>query len=429
MRVCVVGAGHIGLPTACILAEKGIEVIATDIDQDIVDNINQGKTTIEEPGLQELLETVHSSGKLSASTDVTGSVRESQAAIIIVPTPLTSEGPDMKFIEAATQSVADGLKKGTLVILESTVYPGTTEKIIRPLLEKSGLKADTDFYLAYSPERAIPTRTIEEIKNNPRVVGAIGKNSGKKAEEFYSSFIDGEISIVESPTIAEFVKLAENIFRDVNIALANELAMVSEKLGIDIQEVIKYANKHPRVELHKPGAGVGGHCIPKDPYFLINKAKDLGIETRLVSTARQINESMPAKVVSLVEEGLTQIDKKLPDSRVAVLGFAYKGDTGDFRITPAETIITSLRDKGAEVHIHDPFVKSNNGFTIETDLGAVLDGSDCVVVVTDHSEYRNLNIGELSKELRQPALVVDGRNILDRSDIEASGLTYKGIGK
>ena len=237
MRVCVVGAGHIGLPTACILAEKGIEVIATDIDQDIVDNINQGKTTIEEPGLQELLETVHSSGKLSASTDVTGSVRESQAAIIIVPTPLTSEGPDMKFIEAATQSVADGLKKGTLVILESTVYPGTTEKIIRPLLEKSGLKADTDFYLAYSPERAIPTRTIEEIKNNPRVVGAIGKNSGKKAEEFYSSFIDGEISIVESPTIAEFVKLAENIFRDVNIALANELAMVSEKLGIDIQHM------------------------------------------------------------------------------------------------------------------------------------------------------------------------------------------------
>jgi len=429
MSVCIVGAGHIGLPTACIIAEKGIDVVATDINPTIVDSINQGKTSIEEPGLKDLLAKVHSSGKLTASTDVTGTVKKSEAVIIIVPTPLTSEGPDMTFIKDATKAVSEGLQKGTLVILESTVYPGTTEKIIKPILEESGLKADSDFFLGYSPERAIPTRTIEEIKNNPRVVGAIGPKSGEKSSEFYSTFLNGEITIVETPTIAEFVKLAENIFRDVNIALANELAGVSEKLDIDIQKVIECANKHPRVNIHKPGAGVGGHCIPKDPYFMINKAKALGIETPLVTTARQINEQMPRKVVNLVEEGLKDLKKEISKSHIAVLGFAYKGDTSDFRITPAERIITGLQDKGAQVKIHDPYVKSNNGFKIESNLDSVLQDSDCLVLVTDHSQYRNLNIPALSKELRQPALVVDGRNILDRSKIESAGLTYKGIGK
>jgi len=429
MRVCVVGAGHIGLPTACIIAETGTEVVAADINESIVEGINSGQTPIEEPGLRELLKKVHASGKLTATTEVTESVRGSQAVIIIVPTPLTPEGPDMQFIESATKSVAEGLQKGTLVILESTVYPGTTKKIIRPLLESSGLRADEDFYLAYSPERAIPTRTIEEIRTNARVVGPIGPNSGKKAEEFYSTFIQGEIDVAESATIAEFVKLSENIFRDVNIALANELALVAGKLDINIEEITKFANKHPRVNLHRPGAGVGGHCIPKDPYFIINKAKDLGIETKLIATARDINAAMPQKVVSLVEEGLTEIDKNVSGATIAVLGFAYKGDTSDYRVTPAEAIISSLREKGAHVRIHDPFVKSVQGFDIEQDLPTVLTDSDCLVIVTDHSEYRNLNIGELSKQLSQPALVVDGRNLLDRSAVEQGGLSYRGIGK
>ena len=430
MKVCLVGAGHIGLPTACIIADKGYEVIATDIDQTIVDNINSGECHITENGLTDLLTKVHATGRLKASTDVIGSVRQSDVAIIIVPTPLTPTGPNMDAINTATKAVGKGLKKGMLVIMESTVYPGTTSSLIKETLEhESGLKADEDFYLAYSPERAIPTRTIEEIRTNNRIVGPVGKASGEKAKEFYSKVLDAEITVMDSSTTAEFVKIAENIYRDVNIALANEFASVAEKLNIDISQVIEAANKHPRVSIHKPGAGVGGHCIPKDPYFLINKAREMGISTPLIETARQINEKMPEKIVSLVEEGLSSINKKIEGSKISVLGFAYKGDTSDTRGTPSERIIKGLKGLGGDVHVHDSLAKSANGIKIETDLHKTLSSSDCIVLATDHSEYRNINIPDLAKEIHQPAIFIDGRNIFDRQAFEKAGIKYYGIGK
>ena len=430
MRVCVVGTGHIGLPTACVIAEAGFEVIAADINEKIVEAVNKGISPVKENGLDELLARVVRSKKLVASTDVTSSVKESTVILIIVPTPLQTDGPDISAIKSAGKAVARGLKKGDLVVLESTIYPEGTKKILRPILEEnSGMKAGIDFFLAYSPERALPTKSISEIRDNVRIVGGINPESGKKAVEFYSRFVTSEVADVGDSTTAEFIKISENVYRDVNIALANELALMAANIGIDIKNVIKHANKHPRVNIHEPGAGVGGHCIPKDPYFLINKAKENNLDLSLIKTARKINEKMPEYVVGMAEAALSKTNRDMNDSRVTVLGYAYKGDTADTRGTPTIQIANELRSLGAKVVLQDPYVRQDNGTAIEQDLMQSVTGSDCIVIVTDHSEYRNINIEELSKRMKKPGVVIDGRNILDPADVRSSGLIYYGIGR
>lgn len=424
------GAGHIGLPTACVIAESGFQVVAADINEKLVEAIKNGKSLIRENFLDALVAKVVREKKLTATTDVTSATKGSDVVLIIVPTPLGTAGPDLNAIKSAAKAVARGLRRGMLVVLESTIYPEGTKTILKPILEEnSSLRAGEDFYLAYSPERALPTRSLDEIKTNVRIVGGINGTSGKKAKEFYEKFVTAEVLDVGDSTTAEFVKISENVYRDVNIALANELALIAEKLGVDIQKVIDAANRHPRVKIHVPGAGVGGHCIPKDPYFFINKAMEKGIEVRLIKTAREINESMPEHVVDLAERALEKSGKNPADSKIAILGYAYKGDTSDIRGTPAERIVGELKALGFKISIHDPYVNYSNGTKIDSNMESVIAGSDCVVVVTDHSEYRNINIPELAKKMRKPGIVIDGRNIFDPDSVRKAGLIYCGIGR
>jgi len=428
LNVCVVGAGHIGLPTASIIADHGFNVIAADVNEHIVDCINKGEAHMREQGIEKLVQRVVKSGALKATTDVGKAASNADVILIIVPTPLEADGPNLRHVLEAAEVVAKHLKKGALVILESTVYPGATKNILCPLIEKYAGKVGEDFYLAYSPERAIPTRSLKEITGNVRIVGGVDEASSLKAEEFYSQFVNEVVNVHDSNT-AEFIKICENVYRDVNIALANEIALIAGKMDIDVKKVIKAANKHPRVNLHVPGAGVGGHCIPKDPYFLINKGKDLGLPMNLIRAARGVNEKMPEHVVELVEEGLEHVGKTIEESKVAVLGFAYKGDTSDIRGAPSEEIIKRLKKMGCTVKIQDPYVNHSNGIKIQQEVFDVVNECDCIVLVTDHSDYRNINIEKLAKIMKKPAVFIDGRNFMDEDKLEKAGFEYYGVGR
>jgi len=424
----VVGLGYVGLPTAALFADAGYEVRGADLNPEIIEKVNQGASPICEKGMKELIARTVSEGKLRGTTDTEEVVREGDVVFIIVQTPIDGgRMPDLGALESACRSVSRGLSKGKLIVVESTMPPGTMNGLIRPVLEESGLIAGRDFYLAYSPERAIPTKTLEEMRKNSRIVGGVEEKSSRLAAMLYSKVTTGGVIEAELNAV-EMAKLIENTYRDVNIALSNEIAVLCEKLGVDALEAIELANLHPRVNLHAPGPGVGGHCLPKDPYFLIGKAKELGIELRVISGARETNESMPGHVLKVVEGSLKSVEKELHSSKVSILGITYKGDTDDTRGTPAEHVIRELMGCGCEIHSHDPYAKHDFGGKFSNDFREVVKGSDCVVIMTDHEEYRRLDITELSGLMRKPGVLVDARRLLNPEEVELEGISYFGIG-
>lgn len=427
-RIAVLGLGYVGLPTAALIAERGFKVVGLDLKKEVVDGVNSGKIMVREPGLPALVRRVVEDGFLRATLAPSEALSDRDVVLVIVQTPLKKDKtPDLGPLTKACGEVAKHIKNGTLVVIESTLPPGAMQDVIRPVLESQGHRAGMDFYLAYSPERAIPTRTLIEIKRNPRLIGGLDRKSAEAAREFYSTFVEGELFLEDMKTV-EMVKLIENTYRDVNIALANEIARLCEGIGVDAIRAIELANKHPRVHIHRPGAGVGGHCIPKDPYFLIHKASGMGMRLEVIEAARKVNEAMPLHVVSLVEKALKTVNKRLEDSKIAVLGVAYKGDTDDVRGTPAEAIIKKLMVSKAFVHSHDPFVKQDFGGRFSNNLEEVLESSDCVVVVTDHSLYKTMDPQELAKNLDTPCVLVDARRILNPGEVERQGLIYFGVG-
>lgn len=427
-KVGVIGLGYVGLPMAAVLAQRGYTVLGGDISSAVVEKIDCGQSPIGEEGLQSLVSRAVTAGKLRATLDTGKVVREGDVVIVVVQTPIDEEKkPDLSFLKKALETVAENLSRGKLVVIESTIPPGTTRDVVIPLLQKSGLVAGEDFFLAYSPERAIPTRTLEEIQKNDRVVGGVNEESASLARELYLSVTSGEVFITDIAT-AEVVKVIENTYRDVNIALANEIALLCEKLGVDAMEAITLANRHPRVNLHLPGAGVGGHCVPKDPYFLISRAEELGIELKVISSARKVNEAMPQHVLKIIEKALKGVNKRVEDSKVAVLGIAYKGNTDDVRGAPSKAVIEGLRKASCDVFSHDPFVTQDFGGGFSNDLEEAARDADCLVILTDHDIYKNLDLKRLSKILKKPGVVVDGRRILDPSKAEGEGLRYFGIG-
>jgi UDP-N-acetyl-D-mannosaminuronic acid dehydrogenase len=367
-------------------------------------------------------------GKLSATLDGVEAVKASDVIIVVVQTPIHEDkSPDLSILESALGTVSKGLKMGHLVIIESTIPPGTTRDLIIPILETSGLKAGRDFFLAYTPERAIPTRTLQEIQTNSRIIGGINDESAGLAKSLYSRLTTGDIMAGDIPTV-EVVKVIENTFRDVNIALANEIALFCEGVGVDALKAIEMANKHPRVNLHMPGPGVGGHCIPKDPYFLMGKARELGMELRLITAPRRLNESMPQHVLDKIERSLKSMGKSLEESKVAVLGIAYKGNTDDTRSTPSEKVVKALIKASGDVFSHDPLVTHDFGGKFSNDIHEVVEGADCVVIMTDHDEYRQLDLKEIQKHLKQPCVIVDGRRLLDPEEVKDLGMGYTGVG-
>ena len=401
-KVAIVGAGYVGLPLAQVFAEAGNDVLLVDVERRVVDGINRGESHIEDVP-SEALEPLVEKGLVRASSRY-DDLRDADAILIALATPLTKQRePDLSIVTAAVRDIAERLQKGQLVVLESTTYPGTTREIVQPLLEEiSGLKAGDDFYLAFSPERVDPGNEHWSTKTVPKIVGGIDEESTRRAAELYDSVVD-TVHAVSSPEAAELTKLLENIFRSVNIALVNELAQLCERMGIDVWEVVDAAATKPFGFMSfKPGPGLGGHCIPVDPFYLTWKAREYGFYTEFIELAGKVNEGMPYHCRSLISQALNHgAHKSLSGSKVLVLGVAYKSDISDVRESPALKVMQLLENAGADVSYHDPHVPSLNGkSSVPLEPGAY----DCVAILTAHSSIDHAQV------VREANVVVDFRN-------------------
>ena len=413
-KICVLGLGYIGLPTASILATNGFRVVGVDVDPKIVDVINKGQIHINEPGLKTVVYAAVKSGNMLAKL----LPEQADVFIIAVPTPINGDNTaDLTYVTHATESVLPFLRKGNLVILESTCPPRTTEDILVPILEKSGYKIGEEIFLAHCPERVLPGNILHEFVSNDRIIGGINAASADRAKEIYEKVVQGNLLLTDA-TSAEMAKLMENTFRDVNIALANEVCKIAYELKLDALEIIKLANLHPRVNLHQPGPGVGGHCLAVDPWFIVEKSSN----AKLIQLSREINNSMPHFVVGLVKKMLEQI----PDPKVTVLGVTYKGNVDDIRESPATEIIRELRTENIELGIYDPYVK-NYEFEL-SNLEDAFVASDLVLVLADHKEYKYLSAEELGRLMRSKRLF-DARNCLNHEKWRESGFTVDVLGK
>jgi UDP-N-acetyl-D-glucosamine dehydrogenase len=400
--VAIVGAGYVGVPLACTFATAGRSVLLVDVLPKVVDALNRGESHIEDVP-SDLLAPLVADGRLAATNDY-DALRGADAILIALPTPLSKQRePDLSIVLAATQEIAKRLREGQLVVLESTTYPGTTREKLLPILESTGLKAGEDFNLAFSPERVDPG-SLWDVKEVPKVVGGITEECSRRAAELYGTAI-GTVHTVSSPEAAELTKLLENIFRSVNIALVNELAQLCDRMGIDVWEVVDAAATKPFGFMSfKPGPGLGGHCIPVDPFYLTWKAREFGFTTEFIELAGKVNEAMPYYCRSLISQALNhKKQKSMSGSQILVLGVAYKPDIGDVRESPALKLIELLRNAGANVAYHDPHVPSVPDLGLES---VPLDPAryDCVTIVTDHSSI------DYSALIDQAELVVDLRN-------------------
>lgn len=413
-KICILGLGYIGLPTASIFATNGFDVLGVDTNPRVVETIKRGGIHIQEPGLHTIVQAAVMSGRLRAASEA----EPADVFIIAVPTPVTGDKrADMTYVRDAARMLVPFIRKGNLVILESTSPPGTCEKLLKPVLEDSGLKAGPDFGLAHCPERVIPGRTVRELIQNDRIIGGIDRESAQSAARLYKVFVEGNIHLTDCTT-AEMVKLMENTFRDVNIALANELAMICQDMGISAWEVAKLANLHPRVNIHLPGPGVGGHCIAVDPWFIVEKQPALA---RIIRLCREINDGMPDHVART----LRSILDGLSSPKVTILGVSYKGNIDDVRATPALSVIRELKQLDIDFSIYDPHVRD---FEHElSSLQEALAGSDCILLLADHDEFKFLYPEELGKLMRT-RIVFDTRNALDHDLWGSCGFAVHRLG-
>ena len=404
--MAIIGAGYVGMPLARVFADAGKVVLLVDVDREVVDGINRGVSHIPDV-TSGALKPLVDSGRVSATTDY-DALKEVDAILIALPTPLSSQRePDLSIVKGAVAEIAPRLRKGQLVVLESTTYPGTTRECLQPILERSGLKAGEDFHLAFSPERVDPGRADWTTKNTPKVVGGLTPACTERAAEFYGAAVDTVVPL-SSPDTAELTKLLENIFRSVNIALVNELAQLCERMDLDVWEVIEAAETKPFGFMSfKPGPGLGGHCIPIDPFYLTWKAREYDFYTEFIDLAGKVNANMPYFCRSLISQALNHgAQKSLKGSRILVLGVAYKADIDDVRESPAEKIVGLLQKAGADVAYHDPHVAEFDGMR---SVDYAPESYDCVVIVTAHSsiDYDDL--------VDRAQVVVDLRNATGRN--------------
>ena len=396
-KICVLGLGYIGLPTASTFATHGLQVVGVDVNPQVLETLRNGGVHIHEPGLRTLVEAAVKSGKLTVSEKP----EEADAFIIAVPTPFYSDQygeyngqkyklADMRAVASATEAILPVLRKGNLVVLESTSPPRTTVDLVTPILERSGLKAGVDFHLAYSPERVLPGQILRELIENARVIGGVTPESAQAGRDLYAIFVKGEI-VQTDATTAEMVKLMENTYRDVNIAIANEFSRLAERFGVDVWEAIQIASLHPRVKILSPGPGVGGHCISVDPWFFVEAAPDI---TPLIYNSRRVNDEQPHYVVELVERALGSLKGK----KIAALGLAFKPDVDDLRESPASEVIHLLQKEGAAVKAFEPFKLDADlpGITAVPTLEAALKEADAVLLLVNHTSLRALTPEKLA---------------------------------
>lgn len=423
----VVGMGYVGIPLACLLASAGYRVIGIDIDSRKVEAINAGKLPLfgKEPDLPELLEEQVSKGNLIASIDF-ADCNKVKAIFICVDTPIDEDKiPRFDHLLAAVMQVGKNLSEGSLVVIESTIAPGTMRSRIVPILEKtSGLKAGESLFAAHCPERVMSGKLLYNLQNMDRIVGGLDDKSTEIAMEWYRKIVKGRLHPTDMTT-AETVKTTENTYRDVQIAFANEVGTICEGLGVDAFEVRELVNTCPGRSMLYPGAGVGGHCLPKDSWLLAFGGKEAN--PRLIPLARQINDSMPGHVVELARKLIEKAELERKRLCIAIMGLSYLEDSGDVRNTPAKTVIDSLSGEH-DLLAHDPYVSSFEGVEIVKDLDEIIGRADCAIFMTKHQEYLSLDIADLAKKMRHP-LIVDGRNIFDRKKAREAGVQYAGVGK
>ena len=419
-KLGVIGLGYVGLPVAALFAEKGFSVVGIDLKQTRIEMINAGKSPIEgeEPGLEELISDVVKSGRLRATTDY-DALKDADVVLIDVETPVNDDHvPEYAALRSALKSLSQVLKEGALVVVESTIMPGTMEKIVRPLLEKeTGRAAGKGFLLGNCPERVMPGKLLKNLRSMSRIAGGDSEATAETMAMLYRHVVEADVDTTDWIT-AEIVKTAENTYRDVQIAFANEVALICEALGADVWAVREFVRKSPGRDMLFPGAGVGGHCIPKDPWLLASSVADADVPIRLIPAARAINSGMPAHVFRLIEGKLGNLEGK----KVLILGYAYLQDSDDTRNSPSADLEDLLKEAGAAVVVHDPYIAGFDG-----DVYAMADECDIAVLMTAHGQYKGLDLAKMTKALKNPVMV-DGRNLLDGEKASAAGLTLVRLG-
>jgi UDP-N-acetyl-D-mannosaminuronic acid dehydrogenase len=422
-RLAIIGLGYVGLPVAAMFADKGFDVLGMEIREERVKMINSGKSPIEgdEPGLEELLNKVVGGKKMRASSNYED-LRDRDIILIDVETPVDeTHTPRYAALKSACTNLSTVLKKGALVIIESTIAPGTMKGTVLPLLEKNGLKLGKDFLLGNCPERVMPGKLLANLKVMSRVCGGDSPETAAVLVSLYRNIVESDLDTADWAT-AELVKTVENTYRDVQIAFANEVALICEQAGADVFRVRELVNKSPNRSMHIPGAGVGGHCIPKDPWLLAYGIEGSDVPLRLIPAARAINDQMPLHMVQMLEKALERHNKKVSQSRVLVLGYAYLENSDDTRNSPSATLIGGLDALGAEVVVHDPYVAEYSG-----DVLAKAEGCDAVIVMVRHDAYLKLDPATLKAKLTTPVLI-DGRRVFDAAKVRKLGFDFSAIG-
>ena len=415
-KICIIGLGYIGLPAAAMFASNGYKVVGVDINNKVIDALEKGEVIIEEPYLKNIVQQEVISGNLTASKEP----QEADVFIIAVPTPLTKDkNADMSFVKKATESIIPYLKKGNIVVLESTSPTGTVKNLIIPILKKSGLKIGEELYIGYCPERVLPGQILFELVNNNRVIGGINRKSAEKIKDLYQTFVKGEIYLTDTIT-AEMCKIVENTYRDVNIAFANELSKICENIGIDVWEVVKLCNKHPRVNIHQPGPGVGGHCLAVDPWFIVERNPALA---RIIKIARETNDNMPQFIFNKIENILKNIKGV---KKVTILGITYKANIDDTRESPIINLIELLEKHNYKISVVEPYVKEFR-YKVEN-VAEAANNTDLLVLAVNHKNFKELDFDLIAKKMRNK-IILDTRNYFDKNIVESKGFKYYLLGK
>ena len=432
LRVCVIGIGRIGLPTALSFAKSGLQTIGVDINENLVQNINSEKFPLkDEPGYGKIFDDVIKNKTFTATTNIEDGVPNSDLILLSLPTPMDEKNiPDYSALRNVGEKLSEILSPNSLVIVESTIEPGFIEDEMISIISKSGrLEVEKNFFIGVCPENANPGEILHDFTNLPRLVGSINSNITKIIKTIYNFVFSVELVEMPNCKTANAVKLTTNVFRDINIAFVSELALMFEKLGIDTNKVLEAAKKKYNFQIHYPGAGVGGPCLPINSYQLLNTAKRIGSRLSIIESSRKINEKMPDHVVELTSDAFKECKKSLENSEILILGVSYKPNVKDIQLSPAEHVIKKLQDLGANIHIYDPYFPSSNvfGITSENNIEDIISKVDAAIIVTGHDEFKELKV-EMFTKMKHP-IVIDTRGVVDPSIAKQQKLIFRGLGR
>jgi len=432
LRVCVVGIGRIGLPTALSFAKAGLQTIGADINEKLVDSINAGNFPLkDEPGYEDIFNNVRKNGNFSATTDINEAISKSNLILLSLPTPMDENNiPNYSALESMCKQLSNTLLPNSLIVVESTIEPGFIENDLITILEgTSRLDAGKNFTIGVCPENANPGEILHDFTSLPRLVGGINEQATKIIALIYYFVFSVELVTMPDCKTANAVKLTTNVFRDVNIAFVNELSLMFEKLGIDTLKVLDAAKRKYNFQIHYPGAGVGGPCLPINSYQFLNTAKRTSSKLNIIKHGREINEKMPDHVINLTLDGFKKCNKSIKNSNILILGISYKPDVKDIQLSPAEIIINKLKALGAKIKIYDPYYKGNQifGINVEHNMQDVLSEVDASIIVTAHKEFQEIN-PKIFTKMKNPILI-DARGVVDTSSANDAGLVFRGLGR